>query len=111
MDIICVDAKFDGNTLDIYKKYGVVIPKADKLYNIRGIFKHTIGKVGILLEEIVNPQVPFKHPILGDKWMEPTFNSERFRHLDGSSITREELTDLEKELQGNKISTHNATTY
>lgn len=103
MDIICVNGKFDSDTLAIYKKYRVVTPKDDKLYNIRGIFKHTIGKVGILLEELVNPQVPFKHPILGDNWMEPTWDLNRFRHLDGSTITREELADLEKELQGNKL--------
>lgn len=99
MDIICINGSFDNDTLAIYKKYGVTTPEQEKLYNIRGVYRHTTGKVGILLEEIMNPTVPFQHPVLGKKWMEPTWNIERFRHLDSTPILDEELTIFERDPQ------------
>lgn len=91
MDVICSDGKFNEQALTVYKKYGVVTPEQESFYNIREVFTHSNGKVGITLEEIKNPQIPFPHHILGQSWMEPTWDIKRFRHLNGDSITREEL--------------------
>lgn len=99
MDVICVNGHFNEETLKIYDKYGVKTPIENSLYNIRGVFRHTSGKIGILLEELINPFVPYNHPILGQKWMEPTFYIERFRHLDMTPILEEELEVLERDPQ------------
>lgn len=99
MDAICVDSKFDKQALAIYEKYGVTTPIEQSLYTTRGVFRHTTGRVGILLEELMNPQVPFEHPILGTKWMEPTWAIERFRHINGTPILEEEFTIEERDPQ------------
>lgn len=99
MEVICINGSFDKDTLSIYDKYKVKTPQENTLYNIRGVYRHTTGRVGILLEELINPTVPYTHPIMGEKWMEPTWNIERFRHLDTSPILEEELSVLEREPQ------------
>lgn len=109
MEIICINGQFDSDTLTIYKQYSVQCPIEQSLYNIRGIYRHTTGKIGILLEELINPPVPFTHPVLGQKWMEPTWNIERFRHLDNTPILEEELKIEERDPQ--RISCINYESY
>jgi len=93
MDILCINDKFSTDVLEFYKVHKVVTPKKDSFYVIRNTIRHTTGEIGILLEEIINPKVPVKHPILGVTQMEPSWNSNRFVHLDGTPILEEELKE------------------
>ena len=86
IEIICIDASFSSEALKFYDEFGVVTPEQDKLYTIRDVIINSNGKTGVLLEEIVNPKVPFKHPILGDAWNEPNWDINRFRTLQGESV-------------------------
>lgn len=95
MDLICVDSKFLPDQLDFWKKHGVVHPEQEKMYNLREIIKHSNGQIGFRLEEIRNPQVPVKTPI-GVMMIEPSFNHVRFRHLDGTPFSTEELREMLK---------------
>lgn len=91
-DIICIDGNFKSDFLDFYEKHGVITPKQDKIYTIRAVIINSNGKTGLLLEELVNPKVPFKSPALGDVWNEPNWDINRFRTLNGeivNSIQRE----------------------
>ena len=54
------------------------------------------GKVGLLLEELVNPKVPIDHPILGKIMYEPNWDIERFRTLSQQPITKEMLEVISK---------------
>ena len=70
MDILCINDKFSTDVLEFYKVHKVVTPKKDSFYVIRNTIRHTTGEIGILLEEMINPKVPVKHPILGVTQME-----------------------------------------
>lgn len=96
MDIICVNGNFTSDQLEFYKQHGVACPEQDKMYNIRAVINNTNGKKGILLEEIKNPVIPFKHPILGIAHNEPNWDLNRFRNLDQSNITQEQLNEITK---------------
>jgi len=112
METICIDGSFTADTLEFYKKYGVSVPQQDKIYNFRDVINHaskTAGgeTIGVLLEEIINPNVPIYTPILGETWREPTFSIKRFAKLDGSEITKEEIKELS--LQKVKIDEYKRT--
>lgn len=94
MDVICINSTFPSEWLDIYRKHGVIPPTKETLYTIRSARRHTTGRIGVLLEELVNPSVPMIHPILGKQWMEPTWAIERFRHLNNTPITEEEIREF-----------------
>lgn len=97
MEIICVDGKFQAEILQFYIEHGVITPQAKSPYNIREVVKHTNGEIGFRLEEIVNPEVPIKHPILGITNMEPSWAQRRFTTLDGRPLNREEIEVLIKQ--------------
>ena len=99
MEIICVNASFSEGNLDFFEKFGVKIPEKNKMYNIREVIKLVNGKTGILLEELVNPEVPIKHPILGFALKEPNWDLLRFRKLSGDTISKEEIRELITELK------------
>jgi len=94
MEIICVDGSFPEDKLEFYKLHGVSVPQQDKLYNIRAIINNSNGKKGILLEEIKNPTIPFKHPILGVTHNEPNWDSYRFRNRNQTEITKEQVNEV-----------------
>lgn len=96
MEVLCVDGTFKIDQLKFYEKHGVSTPQAEKLYSIRSVIKNSNGKVGILLEELKNPLIPFKHPILGITQNEPNWDLTRFRKLDGSPISKEEVEESVK---------------
>jgi hypothetical protein len=96
MDVICVDGKFPEDAKQFWTKYGVVWPEQGKMYTIRDVIKNTNGDTGLLLEELVNPKVPIKHPILGWVQYEPNWNINRFSTLKGDAIDREALKDIIK---------------
>jgi len=99
MEMVCIDGKFSAEFLDFYAKYGVSVPVEGKLYNPRSVNKNSNGEWEILLVEIVNPQVPIKHPILGIAHKEPAWRLSRFAKLDGSQISTEEAIMLKKEFK------------
>lgn len=95
-EIICIDGNFPIEQLEFYKLRGVSVPQQDILYNIRAVINNSNGKKGILLEEIKNPTIPFKHPILGIVHNEPNWDINRFRNLDQTEITKEQLNEALK---------------
>lgn len=97
MDVICVDGKFSEDAKVFYTKHGVVWPEQEKMYTIRDVIKNTNGDTGLLLEELVNPKVPILHPILGSVQYEPNWNVERFRTLQGETITKESIALIIKQ--------------
>ena len=99
MEIICINASFSTGNLEFFSLFGVKTPEKDKIYNIRQVIKLVNGKTGVLLEEIVNPEVPIKHPILGYAMTEPNFDLDRFRKLSGDIISKEEIRELITELK------------
>ncbi|AQG81894.1 hypothetical protein [Spirosoma montaniterrae] len=94
MEVICINDNFPAEVLAFYAEYGVQTPKRDQLYSIRQVKRHTTGDTGVLLNEIQNPDVPVKHPVLGVQWFEPTFNINRFATLLGQPVRQEELEDV-----------------
>ena len=91
MEILCVNGKFPAPVLAFYAEFGIQTPKEETIYTIRQVKRHTTGETGVLLAEIQNPDVPVRHPVLGETWFEPTFNINRFRTLLGEPIRQEEL--------------------
>lgn len=95
MEIICVNGSFPPDYIAFYEQFGVKTPIQDSLYTIRSVRKDYIGgKTGVLLEELVNPEVPIKHDILSQIKMEPTWDLLRFRHLNGDLINRTEIQEF-----------------
>lgn len=88
-EIICVDAEFTPEQLEIWKEYGVVHPELNKLYSIRDTIRHSNGVgVGILLNEIINPPVPVFTGVI-EVMRETTWRLSRFRTLAGHPILEE----------------------
>jgi hypothetical protein len=96
--LICIDANFPAEWLEIYKKSDVQIPVVDTIYTVREIITHTTGKIGVLLNEIVNPPIEINHPVLGKSYREVTWNLERFRTLMGHPPKKEEIQEFIKEI-------------
>lgn len=102
MELIYINDTYSPMVLEFYKKYGIVRPTLNSIYQIRELIKPS-GKegYGVLLEGLLNPQVPVFHPIMQTKVMvEPSFNLNRFTDLQGNSITREMIQEI---LQTEKI--------
>ena len=90
-EIICVNASFGSDALEVYKKYGVITPEQDKLYTIRDVIRNSNGETGLLLEELVNPKIPDVHSVGMIKSMEPNFHHKRFVALDGTELNLMEI--------------------
>ena len=91
-EIICVDGNFTPEALKFYNEFGVVPPEQDKIYNIRAVILNSNGKKGLLLEELVNPHVPFISPALGQVMNEPNWDINRFRTLNGEIVKNNSKT-------------------
>lgn len=91
MDVICIADNFPPVVAEFYKQHGVTPPTKDKIYSVRGVTKHIIGKTGILLNEIVNPKVPINDSVMGLKYIEPTWDIKRFTTLSGLPLKKEEI--------------------
>jgi hypothetical protein len=108
MQVLCVNDLYSVDTLEFYKEYGVIHPLNKKIYTVRGVIRnHTKPQagenVGLLLDEIHNPKVPVINPILGEILMEPNFSVKRFRNLDMSEITVEQIRIEISLIEANKI--------
>lgn len=97
MNVICTNDTYPSQILEKWHQYGVSYPIKDKIYTIRTCQRHSNGKIGIRVEEIINPSIPVKHYILGQIIIEPTFDISRFASLSGEVLTNEVLEQIEHE--------------
>lgn len=71
-DIVeCINDSFPPECLKYIKNF----PKKGNYYTIRKVVEYNSGKIGLLLEELINPIAPNLN-------VEPTFNIKRFKVLD-----------------------------
>lgn len=94
MEAICINGSFPADYLQFYAQHGVKTPNKDSIYNFRSVSKNSQGKYEVLLEEIINPEIPIKHPILGISKKEPAWDLNRFRTLSGDEITQEMVKEF-----------------
>lgn len=91
-DIICVDDYFSSEAREFYEKYGVVTPYLDAIYSVREVVITRIGH-GLLLNELINPRI-----LLGEGesgfTCEPNWRVSRFKNLDGTEISKEQLNNF-----------------
>lgn len=99
-EYLCVDGVFSPDAMEFYAKFGVTVPKQDKLYTPRNISRNSEGNWEILVNEIVNPLVPIKHAILNVTEKEPAWAIKRFKNLDMTDISIEQIQELIKEKKG-----------
>lgn len=92
--VICINDVFPVEWLKIYRENNVTTPIEGTIYTVREMITHTTGKVGVLLNEIVNPPVEINHPVLGKSYREVTWNLERFRTLMGHPPKKEEIQEF-----------------
>lgn len=90
MDIICINDSFSAEARQVYEKYGVVTPYIDNVYSVREVVITRVG-TGLLLNELVNPMIPIGEGEDGFK-AEPNWNINRFRNIDNSEITYDQLS-------------------
>jgi hypothetical protein len=98
MDLICINDTYSSYTLEFWAKNGVWYPWKDRMYSLRNCQRHTNGKIGIRVNEIINPAIPVKHNILTQITVEPTFNISRFALLTGETLTKEIIEQVEHEI-------------
>jgi hypothetical protein len=97
MDILCINDNYTQEWLDYFKENGITYPKQDKLYTIRKIVQNTKGEKGLLLNEIINPEVNKKSPLTGFTGLtEQNFAISRFANLDGTPVLYEQIKELVK---------------
>jgi len=94
MESICINDSFPADYLQFYAQHGVKTPNKDSIYNFRSVSRNSQGKYEVLLEEIINPEVPIKHPVLGVSNKEPAWDLNRFRTLSGNEITQEMVKEF-----------------
>lgn len=96
--IICIDGKFTSDQLAFWRQHNVSWPEQDKFYTVRELIpRNSEGNSALLLNEIKNPKVPIKHPILGVTQIEPNWNIRRFAHLNGAPLTVEEVKEMDRQ--------------
>lgn len=98
MEVICISDVFPQDQLEHYRKHGVVVPTEGKIYTIREVILNTIGGKGVRLEEILNPDIPLMHPILGMINVEPNWAIRRFTNLLGEPLTEDMLREVSKDV-------------
>lgn len=103
LEVVCIDGMFPAETLKFYSQYGVITPEEGSLYTIRDVIFNTGVGTGLLLEEIVNPHVPVKHPVLGWIDVEPNWHPRRFTTLMGELVTDAMLREVRRDLDQQKV--------
>ena len=98
-DIICTNDTFTADQMMFFIEKGVKTPEKDKMYTVRDIIKASgNSSTGILLNEIHNPLVPVKHPILGQAMLEVNWNISRFSNLQGEVLTKEMINSIKEKV-------------
>lgn len=97
MDLLCINDLFSIDTLEFYEKHGVFTPVRDITYTLRDVIINSNGQTGVLLEELVNPKVPFHHPMGFIASAEPNWHISRFSHLNGEIVETMELKQFIKQ--------------
>ena len=90
MEVLCIDDFFTSDTLEFYQRFGVIPPVKGTIYSIRDVINHITGETGLLLNEIINPEVPINSSI-GIIHREPTWHIRRFRTLLGLELKKEDI--------------------
>ena len=94
MDVVCINSNYTQEWLDYFKENKIIYPKQDKLYTIRKIVQNTKGEKGLLLNEIINPEVTKISPLTGFKGnTEQNFAISRFANLDGTPVLYEQIKE------------------
>jgi hypothetical protein len=99
LDIICINDEFTNEQLAFWREHNIAHPVKDNFYTVRYAIKHSTGDIGFLLNEIINPKVPIKHPVLGTIMIEPTFNYNRFAKINGTTLTIEDAREILSQLK------------
>lgn len=81
--VVCVHRK---PLWDILIAYGCTLPKERGVYTVREVYSYK-GLVGVRLDEIMNPNIPFRDAGLA----EPSFGVKYFRPL----VTKTQEQDIE----------------
>ena len=91
--VTCIDDKFSADQLSKLQ----TIPKEGDYYTIRDIIEYpNLGRAGIRLEEIANPDITLSDGSVH----EPTFSIFRFRELEIPPGIEEEISEvLDQELE------------
>lgn len=102
-DVICINDTFSIELLDDWEKLGVVWPKKDKFYTIRELVINNDGRLGFLLNEIINPPILINCRFLGSITVEPNWDINRFRNLDLSEIDYQAIKEEQKLIKNTLI--------
>lgn len=95
MEIVCINAKFTPKQLELFRYYDIKIPETEVVYSIRDLIR-TFNGSGILLKQIVNPEIPMKPGF----YFEPNWALWRFTTLLGESLT---ISDILESLKSEKL--------
>lgn len=79
MEIICINDKFSAEQIAVIPNR----PVEGNIYTWRARRKTREGKIGIMLHEIINPEIPG----VAGMMFEPAFNVKRFTTLSGEVVT------------------------
>lgn len=91
MELIYVNDQFSNLQMAFFQKHNVILPELNSLYLPRDIFKIN-GKTAIHLQEIVNDKIRGEDGFS----FEPSWNLNRFRKLNGDSVTFSEINKVLK---------------
>ena len=94
-EAICINDNYTKGQLEFWSKYNVKFPLEGKIYTISEVVVHTNGKTGVRCAELVNAPVPVKHSVLGTAMIVPTFKISRFATLQGNTIIKEMLENVD----------------
>lgn len=92
IDVVCVNDTFSQEAREAYAQYNIVTPYLDGIYSVREIVISRKGR-GFLLEQLRNPKMPIGEGENGFM-VEPNWAVSRFRNLDGTELTEEQLQEL-----------------
>ena len=95
MQLICIDADFKSEILELFNQQGITIPKLNSIYTVREVFRTKNG-TGILLNEIHNPKIPQPSMLGGTFMVEPNWSVKRFTTLQGDDLSFEDLQHINK---------------
>jgi len=95
MDAICVNDKYDSKTLEVFAKNKIKYPKKDEIVYITRIHKYTLqgGKVGFFLAGYEGQFIQDPNTL---NINELSFNSSRFKKLDGTDFLKEDLKKIKE---------------